>query len=442
MSGSAALEYGFPSTHSTNAVSVALYAIHVLNSDVSQGLSPTARTAWTWVCYVYAFSIAFGRLYCGMHGFTDVVAGSALGALLAYCQILWGEPIYDWIMDGSYVRPFIYMAILFTVVKTHPEPADDCPCFDDSVAFTGVLVGITWSYWNLLQPHSILRLLSLLNLSIPDIAIGVPLTSWKTMLRIPIGVVIIVTYRAITKPLLLKVLPPLFRIMEHLDLDLPRRYFLRASQYRVVPQLKRDDNVLPSASDVGQMLGEVRKRRGRAISIGPQSMADAREVIAYRQEARRRERSASTDRGHDRRPSQSRLTMSPTAVEFNDGNTSPGARKGSTHSRNSSTVVANISTTTGAQMTSRHSSNPNAAANASSMDFQVAEKNEDEQSEQDAKADADERRAIFSGLPRVRARYDVEVVTKLIVYAGIGWWAREGCPAVFELLGFGADESL
>lgn len=42
---------------------------------------------------------------------------------------------------------------------------------------------------------------------------------------------------------------------------------------------------------------------------------------------------------------------------------------------------------------------------------------------------------MFSALERPRIRYDVEVITKLIVYAGIAWLAVEGNPIVFELLG-------
>lgn len=44
---------------------------------------------------------------------------------------------------------------------------------------------------------------------------------------------------------------------------------------------------------------------------------------------------------------------------------------------------------------------------------------------------------MFLKLQRPRVRYDVEVVTKLIVYAGIGWIAVEGGTMVFELIGLG-----
>jgi hypothetical protein len=41
---------------------------------------------------------------------------------------------------------------------------------------------------------------------------------------------------------------------------------------------------------------------------------------------------------------------------------------------------------------------------------------------------------------RPRVRYDVEVVTKLVVYAGIAWWAVEGSPVIFEMVGLGLGE--
>jgi len=44
---------------------------------------------------------------------------------------------------------------------------------------------------------------------------------------------------------------------------------------------------------------------------------------------------------------------------------------------------------------------------------------------------------MFSRLEKPRVRYDVEVVTKLVVYTGIGWLAVEVNPIIFELLGLG-----
>jgi dihydrosphingosine 1-phosphate phosphatase len=383
MSGSAALEYGFPSTHTTNAVSVALYIIWLISAR-NPSLSFESRTAWTCLCYIYALSIACGRLYCGMHGFIDVIAGSALGAALTLCELAFGEKLDDWLVAGTFMHPLIVALVLLVVVRTHPEPADNCPCFDDSVAFSGTLIGLNFAQWNVVHEYSFKRLIPYISPERISAPAGVPITSFKTLIRIPLGVAIIVGYRSITKPFLLRILPPLFRIFEKLSLDLPRRYFLKASQYRTVPRLRRDDNVLPNPSDVGQMIGDVRRRRGRAISIGPQSVADAYEVLAYREEARRRERSSS-------------------ASSRKEGQASPTTEK---WTRAAEELVEGQEADDGAA-----------------------------ESEDDAK----ERQALFSGLPRTRVRYDVEVVTKLIIYSGIGWWALEGCPVVFELLGLGPN---
>ena len=44
-------------------------------------------------------------------------------------------------------------------------------------------------------------------------------------------------------------------------------------------------------------------------------------------------------------------------------------------------------------------------------------------------------RNMFSALEKPRIRYDAEVITKVVVYAGIGWLAVEGDPVLFRWLG-------
>jgi hypothetical protein len=68
MSPSVALEYGFPSTHSTNSISVALFLISIACEKLAPE-SP-ARMITTFGCAFYAFSVVFGRVYCGMHSVT------------------------------------------------------------------------------------------------------------------------------------------------------------------------------------------------------------------------------------------------------------------------------------------------------------------------------------------------------------------------------------
>lgn len=224
MSDSAALEYGFPSTHSTNAVSVAVYAIYALHSPDSTA-PPKVKLFLEVLSYFYATSIMLGRLYCGMHGFFDVGIGAILGAIISVIQCTYGDAFDDFIYSGSFQGPFIVALVILVLVRIHPEPADNCPCFDDSVAFGAVFIGAelgNWHYarsghaWDHPVPSTVPFQLE---------ALGLPMT----MLRIVIGVVVVFAWREIMKPTLLKFLPPVFRVIEKLGLSLPRRFFMQAS---------------------------------------------------------------------------------------------------------------------------------------------------------------------------------------------------------------------
>ena len=68
MSGLTALEYGFPSTHSTNAVSVALYGLTLLETSNFE-ISDVNKIVLQGIAALYASSVVMGRIYCGMHGF-------------------------------------------------------------------------------------------------------------------------------------------------------------------------------------------------------------------------------------------------------------------------------------------------------------------------------------------------------------------------------------
>lgn len=224
LSGSAALEYGFPSTHSTNAVSVAVYALRALRSASWTG-NPTMRFALEGLWYLYAMSIFLGRLYCGMHSVLDVVSGSLLGAFLATIQYLYGGAFDDWPLSGSYTNPIIRILVVLLLVRIHPEPADDCPCFDDSVAFAGVMIGMEVGSWHFattgLDWHEPMP---------STVPFSLEKLGWTTtIVRIILGVSIVFAWRATMKPLLLRLLPPVFRHIEYQGLIMPRKFFVNAS---------------------------------------------------------------------------------------------------------------------------------------------------------------------------------------------------------------------
>jgi hypothetical protein len=427
-------------------------------------------------CYAYGTSIIFGRLYCGMHGFFDVIFGSVLGALIAGIQIAWGDSFQQWLWEGSYTHPLIGALVMLAIVRLHPEPADDCPCFDDSVSFSGVLIGVY------IAAYTFPRTTYSVDYPVPGTTpysfeeIGFV----KTILRVLAGVVTIFVWRAVMKPFMFKILPPIFRMVERLGADLPRTFFLKASEYKSVPELRKDDNVIPSARDIPQIIGDVRQRRGRAVSVGPQSAADAYEQIAYRQEQRRRSLSKERDPSL---LSDIRESDSPQKENYDLTQQSLKEKRSVLFNTPLSQTTSNTSTTSKGRPPPLNFTNlptPLASRVQSYESYhQILITGPDNDTENDPlltpplsveqyelqlggvspiarlpshteefpfydlaeKKYLEERRKeeeeIFGKIERVRVRYDVEVITKLVVYAGIAFLAVQGCPVGFEVVGLG-----
>lgn len=446
MSGSAALEYGFPSSHSTNALSVAVYTIAMLRDAPHQ--HPYANLALQCLAYFYAVSIVFGRLYCGMHGFLDVIVGSGLGVFLAMAQITFGEAFDFWITQGSTANVLVTILVVLVLVRIHPEPADDCPCFDDSVAFMGVVIGASVGAWH--YSRTPFSLDEPIPSTVPfDFAEIGPV---KTILRILIGIVFVFVWRAVTKPALFKVLPPIFRVLEQARLNLPRAFFLNASyvfpapfhpisrcladpknsKYKSVPRLLNDDNIIPPASELPHMLANLAHPRKRSISVGPQSAADAYETLAYRNR-RRRESMTSQDgntvpEGSPWPPTSPKSPLSPQREQKENSPLGVNLLPTPLASR-----VQSYEHMMGSISPPLKASQPGAMGSMTPPD-ESAVVSPGIQTPAEAEQ---EKRELFMQLAKPRVRYDVEVVTKLIVYAGIAWIAIEAGPIFFEVVGLG-----
>ncbi|KAK9458220.1 hypothetical protein V1511DRAFT_32677 [Dipodascopsis uninucleata] len=350
MSGSAALEYGFPSTHSTNAVSAGLLLLYTA-FESADSFSPFTYFVVKVSAFLYIFSITLGRIYCGMHGFSDVIAGSLLGAALFYMRWIWGPLIDSFMISNGIIVPILWTIIILILVRIHPEPVDPCPCFEDSVAFAGVILGMDIGWW--MYSRSIYSDSSAFPGSIPYSYEKIGLI--RSILRVFLGLVLVFVYRAIMKPFLHEALPPLYRVIERIGLSMPREFFLKASEYKDVPS-KIPDTTLVEAREIPSLVKNI--ARLRSDSVGPQSTADMYETIAYREERKRRHSLASND-------VDSESSLSPD--EFSG-------------------------------------------------------LNEDEMLQQ---------------IPKPRVQYDVEVITKLIVYSGIGFIAVGINGIIFELIGLG-----
>lgn len=410
MSGSAALEYGFPSSHSANAVSVAFYAIYTIRRS-PEAYHPYVCTGLQALFYFYAVSIIFGRLYCGMHGFLDVFVGSVIGALITGFYLVFYDWLESWIFSGSYTDIFIATLLVCILIRINPEPADDCPCFDDSVSFLGVVIGINLGAWHYAQTGLAL------DYPIPSTA---PFDLEKTgllkaTLRVLLGVVIIFIWRASAKAALLKGLPPFFRLLEQARLNLPRVYFLNASKYTSIPTLRDDDNLIPPARELPGRIMNLAHPRKRSVSVGPQSAADAYETLAYRN--RRRRESVSSLDGVV--PEEALWEPSP---RLQSKPQTPALEKAEPQLLGASLLPTPMQSRvhsyeqmmgTGTIYSAEKNSTtpPESDTDVAGDAVQLTQTLTDEENES-------EKRELFMKLMKPRVRYDVEVVTKLIVYSG------------------------
>lgn len=146
--------------------------------------------------------------------------------------------------------------------------------------------------------------------------------------------------------------------------------------------------MFPNFSDIPSIITTIRHPRRRAISIGPQSEADAYETLAYREKRRRESLSGSNrDSPVDENgrfnggPVLSRKPSKLDQYEHMMGTGSP-----------SSTMIEE--------------------------DFNIPRSSPLPPPQYDGTSRTDEKE-VFSQIKKPRVRYDVEVVTKLVVYAGM-----------------------
>jgi membrane-associated phospholipid phosphatase len=371
MSGSAALEYGFPSTHTANSVSVFMLIVYALFDSKDSFRSPTTYQLAHVFNILYVATIVMGRVYCGMHGFLDVIGGASIGILLWLIRHIYGPAMDALIISSSYKALWVVPFVLF-LVRVHPEPADDCPCFDDGVAFMGVVAGTVVGEWHFTNTFPVTSTSNTIPFEITQAGL------FGIFLRFFIGSLLISVWKPVIKRALHEALPPLFRYLEKGGMSMPRKFFMPASQYEDIPPSLPDSNLF-EPENITSIFKKVGRSRGD--SVGPQSQADVYESIAYREYQKQK--------------------------EINHRKPAAAANGEDNHGEGGLTSSSCLPT---------------------SQYFKGVD---------DAVIDDDEEteHKLMSQIPTPRVRYDVEVVTKLIVYAGIALIAVDLCGVIFVTLG-------
>ncbi|KAJ3987027.1 sphingosine-1-phosphate phosphatase [Lentinula detonsa] len=455
--GSHHLEYGFPSTHSTNSVSIALFFwgyVHTLFPEDS-----IVYWTCTIILLIYTLSIVLGRIYTAMHSFVDCIFGVLLGASVWWCVtdmniggfltgLGFSTRLQIWISDAvsgsatnigssstataslssfftsaistlthSPVSPPLLLTTFFLLlVNQHPQPIDDCPCFEDAIASGAVVYGALLGRWATAYFH-LHDLVERVGGPQPMLGAGwdvinVHNNNSNDKLWIPIdrdykdyflftlvafskvflGISLIFVWRLFAKSLLGLLLPPLFRLVAGLVsaariklgmrwLGMPnRRFYLPATEYRgPVP-----NGFIGMGEEEGEFLGDRDEydlgRRMRSIP----SVIDL--------------------------PSTLRV-----GVEV-EGGIGSGLMRDRPRNESGS----------GREIKSRAGNGSSKLAHEVGVDQDMVY----------APDGHDEKLGSGGGM-RKHIHYDADVLTKILVYAGIAILSIEVTPLVFELLGWG-----
>ena len=252
------LEYGFPSTHSTNSVSIALY-VYLWVRKIREAGDAGMFDSWFWEAGLlfYATSVVYGRIYAGMHSIIDCIAGSLLGAAITAVQWGYFDQIEDFVKINSWMVPIAIVPAGLLMVSVHPQPVDDCPCFEDAIAFVSVAMGVALARWSgirygitlntdpIYHPFStsapltppIISNTTTTTIPLIQLPVAGPAERWiKNGLIMVFGLINVMLLRVIVKTICKIVLPPTFRLVDQLiGFSLPRRHYTQAKDYNKIP---------------------------------------------------------------------------------------------------------------------------------------------------------------------------------------------------------------
>ncbi|KAA1478163.1 hypothetical protein DENSPDRAFT_845349 [Dentipellis sp. KUC8613] len=287
--GSHHLEYGFPSTHSTNSMSMALFFLAEAYSLLCiEAMSPHSFVVCTALCSFYVASIVGGRLYMGMHGFVDCAVGVMLGTAMWALQWAAMPVVERWVMTGHWSVPLIVTAICLLMVNQHPQPVDDCPCFEDAIAFVSVVLGILlglFSATHLAPLDATTFTTRMPGAPFAPAQPGAMLTFYAVaLLKLVCGILAIFAWRLAAKPTLQAVLPPLFRWLARASpVDLPnRRHYKPATEYVGAPVHEGNLRAVPSVIDLDMTLGEGDGEEWQGVASGRRDLGDGRKGAVKR----------------------------------------------------------------------------------------------------------------------------------------------------------------
>ena len=108
-------------------------------------------------------------------------------------------PMEHWIQTAPLVQGFVmpFLLFLYFIVVIHPDPFGPCPCFDDSVCFAGVALGLFLGSVRMRGQD-------------PNRGMNVDLSVSSQIARVLVGSALLLVWKLLSKPLLTAVLKPIW----------------------------------------------------------------------------------------------------------------------------------------------------------------------------------------------------------------------------------------
>jgi len=194
-----------------------------------------------------------------MHSFTDCAAGVAVGTAIWAAQMQWGIAFDAWVTQNSWMVPIIVLVAGLFVVHRHAEPVDDCPCFEDAIAFVSVIMGAMLARWHfaqfILAPSQLAGFSDYYLSRTPGGSFSTTsdlmLFALYAVLKMTVGIAAIFVWRIVAKRVCLAILPPIFRLFSREVGPLPaRRWYTPATDYSSVPADAAHLRTFPSVIDL------------------------------------------------------------------------------------------------------------------------------------------------------------------------------------------------
>ncbi|ELT88124.1 hypothetical protein CAPTEDRAFT_35049, partial [Capitella teleta] len=218
-----ALEYGFPSTHAMVGAGMPFGILYLTSQryiyDFDQALIFT-------ICWCSI--VCFSRLYLGMHSVLDILAGLLLVGILGLIIFPWLDDI-DYFLLHSQYAPAVCLGTPVVLSLFYPTLDRYSTARGDTTLILSVAGGVSLGHWFCFQYGWMEKATTL-----PPYHIIPPSFEWlgQMGLRLAIGVVILISTRAVMKLLSFNLLCYLMgydktdrTVLQRLIVELPYKYF-------------------------------------------------------------------------------------------------------------------------------------------------------------------------------------------------------------------------